>query len=194
MQSVKWAVCRRAWVSQQLMNVCKSAPLEASDTWFMTGGGVVFQDSDSESLVGSHQRRDQMVPYLDEGDAVGWHGDVVAELVEEVRRNPQGGAAKPELIRPERRRHYLLLTWTFKLKVPSLSYPVQLFLILTRHSSKCQGVFPATNWPMKFRSTTDYLGAALILLFINWFIWSLFLQLMNQLFLFLHLTAGAEAE
>lgn len=39
--------------------------------------------------------------YLDEGDAVGWHGNVVAKLVEELRRNPQGGAAKLKLIRPE---------------------------------------------------------------------------------------------
>lgn len=38
--------------------------------------------------------------YLDKGDAIGGHGDVVAQLVEELRRNPQGGAAKLELVRP----------------------------------------------------------------------------------------------
>lgn len=43
--------------------------------------------------------------YLDEGDAVGRHGDVVAELVEELRRNPQGGAAELKLIRPETETH-----------------------------------------------------------------------------------------
>lgn len=40
--------------------------------------------------------------YLDVGDAVGRHSDVVAQLVEELRRNPQGGAAELKLIGPER--------------------------------------------------------------------------------------------
>ncbi len=43
--------------------------------------------------------------YLDEGDAVGGHGDVIAELVEELRRDPQGGAAELKLIRPETETH-----------------------------------------------------------------------------------------
>lgn len=42
----------------------------------------------------------QRVLYLDEGDAIGGHGDVVTELVEELRRNPEGGAAKLKLVRP----------------------------------------------------------------------------------------------
>lgn len=43
--------------------------------------------------------------YLDEGDAIGRHGDVVAELVEELRRNSQGGAAELKLIRPGTETH-----------------------------------------------------------------------------------------
>lgn len=41
------------------------------------------------------------LPYLNEGDATRRHGDVVAELVEELGRDSQGGAAKLKLIRPE---------------------------------------------------------------------------------------------
>lgn len=43
--------------------------------------------------------------YLDEGDAIGRHGDVVAEFVEELRRNSQGGAAELKLIRPGTETH-----------------------------------------------------------------------------------------
>lgn len=50
--------------------------------------------------VKSHQEMSEQL-YLDKGDAVGGDGDVVAELVEELRRNPQGGAAKFKLVRPE---------------------------------------------------------------------------------------------
>lgn len=38
--------------------------------------------------------------YLDVDYAVGRHGDVVAQLVEKLWRNPQGGAAKLELVGP----------------------------------------------------------------------------------------------
>lgn len=38
--------------------------------------------------------------YLDVGYAVGRHGDVVAQLVKELWRNPQRGAAKLELVGP----------------------------------------------------------------------------------------------
>lgn len=44
------------------------------------------------------------VLYLNEGDATRRHGDVVAELVEELGRDSQGGTAKLKLIGPETER------------------------------------------------------------------------------------------
>lgn len=47
----------------------------------------------------------ERVLYLDKGDAVGWHSDVIAELVEELRKYTQGSAAELKLIRPETQTH-----------------------------------------------------------------------------------------
>lgn len=98
------AFYRRAWPSQQPVTFNKPAPLEDSERRFIFRPNVL---PGQHRVLGelSSEWRFRGCPYLDEGDAVGWHGDVIAQLVEELRRNPQGGAAKLKLVGPETKTH-----------------------------------------------------------------------------------------